>query len=102
MAPASMAGDGARRNLAARSTQGYSGRLELTIRSARVLWRCSGGQIGLRYTGGEESRWRTNVPVAVLRRNSGAGEDRGRGSVLGKVSGRTAKLLCGSGGARRR
>ena len=88
----SMAGGGVRRSSVARSLQGYSGRLELTIRSALALWRYSGGQIGLLSIGGEESPRRVDLPAAA----AGTGVVRGGLRVAPSIE---ARLLHGSGGA---
>ena len=44
--------------------QGVSGPTEPSGMSGRGLWRCTTGQCGLRFAGGEESSGRADSPVA--------------------------------------
>ena len=73
--------------------------VDSTDRRVECLRGSHGGQRGSGVAGGEESGGGPNSPTAALQRNSGAGEDRGRGQRLGKLPGLEAELLCGSGGA---
>ena len=45
--------------------QGVSGPAEPSRKSGRGLWRCTTGQCGLRFAGGEESSGREDSPMAA-------------------------------------
>ena len=67
--------------------------LELVIRSARVLWKCSRSQLGTRVDGGEKIGRAVQLTVERLGHDSGEVEpDVGDGG-LGEVPGAQAKLL---------
>jgi hypothetical protein len=94
------------------SKEGVSGLLDPPVTFARALWRCSGCQDGLRSTGDEESRWRTNVPAAAFRGNPVRARvevgDGGRGDTAGTEAELLRRLLvmeeawaCGTTAAQR-
>ena len=81
--------------------QGVLRLLELVIRSARVLWKCSRGQLGTRVDGGERIGRAAQLTVDRLGRDSGELGPGLRGRELGKLPGCTAVLLRGSAGVER-
>ena len=70
--------------------------MELVIRSARVLWKWSRGQIGTRVNGGEKIGRAAQLTIERLGRDSGEVGPGLRGRELGKLPGCTAVLLRGS------
>ena len=84
-----------------RSAAGRLRLLELVIRPAKVLWKCSRGQLGTRVDGGERIGRAAQLTVDRLGRDSGELGPGLRGRELGKLPGCSAVLLRGSSGVER-
>jgi hypothetical protein len=75
--------------------QGVSGLLDSTGRLVKLLRRCYGCQEGRRTTGGEESRWRSNLPAAMSGAIPAIARAGVAGGELGELPGGEVKMMRG-------